>query len=170
MFIRAVSRRTASRIAASRIPTRQLASLRTNRTLGADRSLVQLDSTLFPQIYNSSIRWFQTVSDYHKTSDETLEDIQDAVEHALEEKGIPEFEVTYASGVLTLVMPPHGTWVLNKQTPNQQIWWSSPISGPRRYEYEDDEWVFTRDDSHSMTLTQALQEELKEIYDVELDL
>jgi frataxin len=117
-----------------------------------------------------SLRLFQTESQYHDVADETLEDIQDAVEGALEDKGIPEFEVNYASGVLTMTMPPHGTWVLNKQTPNQQIWWSSPVSGPRRYQYEDGEWVFTRDDSHSMTLAEALKEELEEIYQVDLDL
>lgn len=111
-----------------------------------------------------------TVADYHLAADETLERIQDAIDEALEEKGIPEFEVTLASGVLTLVLPPHGTWVINKQTPNQQIWWSSPISGPRRYEYEDGAWVFTRDESHSMTLIQALQEEIGQLYGVELPL
>ena len=84
-------------------------------------------------------------------------------------KGLEDFEVTYASGVLTMVMPPHGTWVLNKQTPNRQIWWSSPISGPRRYEYENGEWVFTRDESHSMTLNETLKEEVREIYQVELE-
>jgi len=114
-------------------------------------------------------RFFQTESEYHNIADETLEDIQDAVELALEEKGLADFEVTYASGVLTMVMPPHGTWVLNKQTPNRQIWWSSPISGPRRYEYENGEWVFTRDESHSMTLHETLKEEVREIYQVELE-
>ena len=49
-----------------------------------------------------------------------------------------------------------------------QIWWSSPISGPRRYEYEDGEWVFTRDDTHSMTLNQALKEEILQIYDIDI--
>jgi hypothetical protein len=48
------------------------------------------------------------------------------------------------------------------------------LSGPRRYEYDDEAenggWVYTRDGSHSKTLLDALQEELKEIYDVELDL
>ena len=24
--------------------------------------------------------------------------------------------------------------MINKQTPNRQLWWSSPLSGPRRYE------------------------------------
>mmetsp|Transcript_22812 Transcript_22812/g.40491 ORF Transcript_22812/g.40491 Transcript_22812/m.40491 type:complete len:93 (+) Transcript_22812:1664-1942(+) len=85
---------------------------------------------------------------------------------------VEEFEVVLASGVLTMTLPPHGTWVLNKQTPNRQIWWSSPLSGPRRYEYEQDtgEWVYTRDDSHSMTLKQAMKEEFQQIYEIPLDL
>lgn len=115
-------------------------------------------------------RLFQTEADYHTVADETLEDIQDAIEIALEDKGVPEFEVTYASGVLTVAMPPHGTWVLNKQTPNRQIWWSSPITGPRRYEYNGGEWVFTRDESQSTTLVQTLKDEVEEIYQIDLDL
>ena len=118
----------------------------------------------------SGLRFFHSESDFHTAADETLEGIQDAIDAALEEKGVPDFEVTLASGVLTLVFPPHGTWVINKQTPNRQLWWSSPMSGPRRYEYDAGEWVFTRDDSHSMTLEKALEEELEQIYDVKLDL
>ena len=118
----------------------------------------------------SGLRFFHTESGFHTAADETLEGIQDAIDAALEDKGVPEFEVTLASGVLTLVLPPHGTWVINKQTPNRQLWWSSPISGPRRYEYDDGEWVFTRDDSHSMTLEKALEQELEQIYGVKLDL
>ena len=118
----------------------------------------------------TSIRYFETESDSHTAADETLEDIQDAIDGALENAGIMDFEVNLASGVLTMVFPQHGTWVLNKQTPNRQLWWSSPISGPRRYEYVDGEWVFTRDESHSMTLAQALQDEIRQIYEVDLDL
>lgn len=113
-------------------------------------------------------RSFHTESEFHTIADETLEGIQDAVDETLEDEGIPDFEVTFASGVLTLVFPPHGTWVINKQTPNKQLWWSSPISGPRRYEYEDGEWVFTRDDSHSMTLSQTLSDEVLQIYNVDI--
>lgn len=39
------------------------------------------------------------------------------------------------AGVLTLTFPPIGTYVINKQPPNKQIWLSSPISGPKRYDY-----------------------------------
>ena len=103
-------------------------------------------------------------------ANETLERIQDAVEEALEDNGISEpFEVTLSDGVLTLVLPPHGTWVINKQTPNRQLWWSSPLSGPRRYEYEGTEWVYTRDNSHSINLIQTLQEEIQQIYQIDME-
>ena len=89
------------------------------------------------------------------------------------------------SGVLTLPMPP------TKQTPNRQIWWSSPISGPRRYEYDADEevWLYTRyvdareaardegtdlneDDAcgDSRTLGGALAAEIKTLYGLDVDL
>lgn len=29
----------------------------------------------------------------------------------------------------------YGTYVINKQTPNKQIWLSSPKSGPKRYDF-----------------------------------
>lgn len=95
------------------------------------------------------------MGEYHNVADDTLHDIQDALEELIEDnfetsgsdgddEDIPE--VNYASGVLTIYLPPHGTWVINKQTPNQQLWWSSPISGPRRYEYNPKKkrWVYTR--------------------------
>ena len=46
---------------------------------------------------------------------------------------LSEADVTLASGVLTLALPdPFGTYVINKQSPNKQIWLSSPKSGPIR--------------------------------------
>ena len=128
---------------------------------------------------------------YHQVADRTLESIQDAIDNFFESmppqkaqqldrdsaagtSSAGEFEVSYSSGVLTIVMPPHGTWVLNKQTPNQQIWWSSPLSGPRRYEYENDQWVFTRSDGtgsgSAISLGQTLKDEIRQLYDAELDL
>jgi len=147
--------------------------------------------------FSGCSQFFDNESEFHTVADETLEDIQDAVEIALEEyyakknddttsnhdendddDDDDEFEIVYASAVLTMSFPPHGTWVLNKQTPNRQIWWSSPISGPRRYEYDENtcEWMYTRDnstnggDGDGMTLTNAIKEELKQIYNIELDL
>ena len=70
--------------------------------------------------------------------------------------------------MLTIVYPPNGTYVLNKQPPNKQIWLSSPVSGPKRYDWvvrpgesweeeEVGEWVYLRDGS---TLSGLLEEEV----------
>jgi len=61
---------------------------------------------------------------------------------------------------LTLAFPPIGTYVINKQPPNKQIWLSSPISGPKRFDYGvvgegqnekegggKGDWVYLRDGS-----------------------
>ena len=39
------------------------------------------------------------------------------------------------SGVMSIAVPSNGTYVINKQPPNKQIWLSSPISGPKRYDW-----------------------------------
>lgn len=41
----------------------------------------------------------------------------------------------FSAGVLTVYIDGKGTWVINKQPPNRQIWLSSPISGPRRFDW-----------------------------------
>ncbi len=33
---------------------------------------------------------------------------------------------------------PNTIFILSKQTPNQQIWFSSPISGPARFDYMEE--------------------------------
>lgn len=52
-------------------------------------------------------------------------------------------------GVLTVRLGSLGTYVINKQTPNRQIWASSPVSGPVRYDLRGGRWVYHRD-GHEM--------------------
>ena len=47
-------------------------------------------------------------------------------------------EINYADGVLDVEMHDERAYVLNKQTPNKQIWLSSPLSGPQRFEFDSD--------------------------------
>ena len=56
-------------------------------------------------------------------------------------------DIEYASGVLNVTVGALGTFVLTKQTPNLQIWLSSPVSGPLRYDFGPDAatWVNSRD-------------------------
>lgn len=73
-------------------------------------------------------------------------------------------------GVMNVIFPPAGTYVLNKQPPNKQIWLSSPVSGPKRYDWVvtgegmdqkqdsgEGEWIYLRDGSN---LRELLRKEL----------
>ena len=72
--------------------------------------------------------------------------------------------------MLNISFPPVGTYVLNKQPPNKQIWLSSPTSGPKRFDYvvsgesmnEKEgsgsyDWVYLRDGTR---LSELLRKEL----------
>ena len=68
----------------------------------------------------------------HQTLIFKWQDLTDALEES--EHGMFE-EINFASGVLTIDMKDGRAFVLNKQAPNMQVWLSSPISGPQRFEY-----------------------------------
>lgn len=93
-----------------------------------------------------------SVEQYHRLSDAYIDALVTKLEALQEEReGV---DVEYSAGVLTLIFPPVGTYVLNKQPPNKQIWLSSPISGPKRYDWiktssgrEEGQWVYLRDGS-----------------------
>ncbi|CAJ0573173.1 unnamed protein product, partial [Mesorhabditis spiculigera] len=73
-----------------------------------------------------------------------------------------EYDVNCSMGVLTVVVDSKiGTYVINKQSPNQQIWLSSPCSGPKRYDLVNNRWYYSRDDE---TLDQLLSREFRKIY------
>lgn len=82
--------------------------------------------------------------DFHVLADATLDEVVDRLGvlddcPALEGKD-DELDVNYSMGVMNIILgQQYGTWVINKQTPNRQLWWSSPLSGPRRYELQFDE-------------------------------
>lgn len=65
---------------------------------------------------------------YHRVADETLESIVDLLRPL--DDGDDEVEIDLSQGVLSIDLGPsrnHMTWVINKQSPNRQLWWSSPI-------------------------------------------
>lgn len=52
------------------------------------------------------------------------------------------------------------TYVINKQTPNKQIWLSSPSSGPKRYDFINDTWIYKH---NGMSIFQLLNDEIPKI-------
>ncbi|KAI6136928.1 hypothetical protein F5141DRAFT_58745 [Pisolithus sp. B1] len=101
------------------------------------------------------------MEEYHALSDATMTVLLERLEGLLDELGNNDAEVDYHSGVLTLKLGPHGTYVINKQPPNKQIWLSSPISGPKRYDYvrATDDWGYSRD---GQELSALMERELSE--------
>ncbi|KAL2005697.1 hypothetical protein VTN00DRAFT_10190 [Thermoascus crustaceus] len=126
-----------------------------------------------------------TNAQYHEYSEHYFNYLLSELEKAQEEGS--DIEAEYSAGVLNIVVPGAGTYVLNKQPPNKQIWLSSPISGPKRYDwvlegdqmhekqetrpYVNGQWIYLRDGSN---LTDLLNAELslnmkKDIYSEEED-
>ncbi|KAK4052842.1 Mitochondrial matrix iron chaperone [Microbotryomycetes sp. JL201] len=117
---------------------------------------------------------------YQIVSDKAMERLSEYLEELLEDtEGLDKgYDVEYSvsscgkSGVLTLKLGDKGTYVINKQPPNKQIWLSSPTSGPKRYDYDTnhDVWFYHRD---GRRLRDLLAEELKVALgrdDIEVDL
>ncbi|XP_051964851.1 frataxin, mitochondrial-like isoform X2 [Xyrauchen texanus] len=110
-----------------------------------------------------------TETEYERLADETLDALAEYFEDLTDENftGI-EYDVIFSSGVLTVkVGSDHGTYVINKQTPNRQIWLSSPTSGPKRYDWTGERWVYTHD---GVALHELLSKEFSIIFQSNIDL
>ncbi|CDR35735.1 RHTO0S01e05974g1_1 [Rhodotorula toruloides] len=100
--------------------------------------------------------------EYHDVSNAAMDHLTEYLEEKLDELDVDGSDVEYSSGVLTVKLGDRGTYVINKQPPNKQIWLSSPISGPKRYDYDLDHrvWFYHRDGD---LMHDLLNRELREL-------
>lgn len=107
-----------------------------------------------------------SVAQYNKEAEELLQELGDRVHEGFQDSS--EIDVEFSQGVLNLKFP-NGVFVLNTQTPNRQIWLSSPVSGPARYYFDEEssKWRNTRDDH---VLQERLRLDLQAFTGRELDL
>lgn len=97
-------------------------------------------------------------AEYHELADEYLDNVVGRFEELQDAR--EDIDVEFSAGVLTISFPDQGTYVINKQPPNKQIWLSSPISGPKRYDWcligegqgdkedtAEGDWIYGRDGS-----------------------
>ncbi|RDA93210.1 hypothetical protein CP533_3178 [Ophiocordyceps camponoti-saundersi (nom. inval.)] len=105
---------------------------------------------------------------YHELADAYLDTVLAKFEHLQDSR--EDIDVEFSAGVMTITVADRGTYVINKQPPNHQIWLSSPISGPKRFDWcvvgegqgekegtGTGSWIYTRD---GISLNQLILEEL----------
>ncbi|KAK3741391.1 hypothetical protein RRG08_034435 [Elysia crispata] len=108
-------------------------------------------------------------AEYENYAEETLDSLTEFFEDLPEtEQCNEDYDCAFGSGVLTIHLGSiDGTFVINKQTPNKQIWLSSPLSGPKRYDYLNGQWIYLRDGSN---LHRHLETEMTDILGFKVDL
>uniref|UniRef100_A0A8I5TZZ0 Frataxin, mitochondrial n=12 Tax=Hominidae TaxID=9604 RepID=A0A8I5TZZ0_PONAB len=106
---------------------------------------------------------------YERLAEETLDSLAEYFEDLADKPyTFEDYDVSFGSGVLTVKLGGDlGTYVINKQTPNKQIWLSSPSSGPKRYDWTGKNWVYSHD---GVSLHELLAAELTKALKTKLDL
>nr|XP_031532972.1 frataxin, mitochondrial [Vicugna pacos] len=106
---------------------------------------------------------------YERLAEETLDSLAEFFEELADKPyTLEDYDVSFGSGVLTVKLGGDlGTYVINKQTPNKQIWLSSPSSGPKRYDWTGKNWVYSHD---GVSLHELLARELTQALKTKLDL
>ncbi|XP_057580210.1 frataxin, mitochondrial [Hippopotamus amphibius kiboko] len=106
---------------------------------------------------------------YERLAEETLDSLAEFFEDLADKPyTFEDYDVSFGSGVLTVKLGGDlGTYVINKQTPNKQIWLSSPSSGPKRYDWTGRNWVYSHD---GVSLHELLATELTQALKTKLDL
>ncbi|XP_058928730.1 frataxin, mitochondrial isoform X2 [Kogia breviceps] len=106
---------------------------------------------------------------YERLAEETLDSLAEFFEDLADTPyTFEDYDVSFGSGVLTIKLGGDlGTYVINKQTPNKQIWLSSPSSGPKRYDWTGRNWVYSHD---GVSLHELLATELTQALKTKLDL
>ena len=101
-----------------------------------------------------------TSQKYHNEADVYMDRLLDGLETLSEDfpDVIPDVELNH--GVMTLEITGLGSYVINKQPPNKQIWLASPVSGPDRFDLYQNEWVSLR---NGHKLNEVLSQEIKDV-------
>ncbi|XP_069481871.1 frataxin, mitochondrial isoform X2 [Ambystoma mexicanum] len=106
---------------------------------------------------------------YERLAEQTLDSLAEFFDELADQPFTPDdYDVTFGSGVLTVKLGGDmGTYVINRQTPNKQIWLSSPTSGPKRYDWTGKNWIYSHD---GVSLHELLAKELSKALKCDLDL
>ncbi|CAL8068776.1 unnamed protein product [Calicophoron daubneyi] len=127
-------------------------------------SSVQLSSSQGFRPFVRSMQAGISKTEYEILSNETLENYAEVFDKIGERYDLGSaYDVQHAYGVLKVTFGDRiGTYIINRQTPNKQLWLSSPLTGPKRYDYNPSrqEWIYKNDGT---ALHALLEKEISEI-------
>jgi frataxin len=95
---------------------------------------------------------------FHAAGDVALEGILTVLEEATADPRELISDIDLIDGVLVVVVDGVGTWVLNKHGVTRQIWVSSPLSGPSKYNFHAQEAAW-KDERAQRPLRPLLEQE-----------
>ena len=80
----------------------------------------------------------------------------------IEDQAMDDLDVDLEGGILSIVLPDGGTYLVNKHGPNREIWLSSPKSGAWHFRHDPEAgWISTREvDGQRPQLHRLLADEL----------
>ena len=148
-------------------------SMNTNNNTSSSYHLIKRNYSASDNNASNSA-FFPSEAEYDLKAEYFLEDLSSMLDEL--DDYFDDLDIDYSQGVLTMHLGDgHGTYVLNKQRPNQQIWFSSPTSGPKRFEFnfETMRWVSTRNGedliellhNELMDINSTINVELETVYD-----
>jgi frataxin len=91
-----------------------------------------------------------------------VETILNNIFEQIDEKEYEFVDTNLAAGVLAISFNKKKNYVINIQRPNLQVWLSSPISGPQRFEFDIDKnkWINIR---NNKSILEILNDEFNTI-------
>uniref|UniRef100_A0A2K5JZY4 Frataxin, mitochondrial n=1 Tax=Colobus angolensis palliatus TaxID=336983 RepID=A0A2K5JZY4_COLAP len=106
---------------------------------------------------------------YERLAEESLDCLAEFFEDLADKPyTFEDYDASFGSDVLTGKLGGDlGTYVINKQMPNKQIWLSSPSSGLKRCDWTGKNWVYSHD---SVSLRDLLAAELTKALKTKPDL
>ncbi len=102
-----------------------------------------------------------TAEEFDSAYPTVLHTIQDAVDC---DQLSDQVEVSYSEGVLSISCRGVGTWIINKHSATRQVWLSSPLSGPSKYNFHRQLALWLNERDQTKKLSQLLEEEFKSVF------
>eukprot|EP00768_Dysnectes_brevis_P000224 gnl/Dysnectes_brevis/1048_a1168_4597.p1 GENE.gnl/Dysnectes_brevis/1048_a1168_4597~~gnl/Dysnectes_brevis/1048_a1168_4597.p1 ORF type:complete len:137 (-),score=2.48 gnl/Dysnectes_brevis/1048_a1168_4597:75-455(-) len=109
---------------------------------------------LLKNLIDTSFSTAKSASDFCRVSQSFMDQLCTSIENV-----DPDCDVDISDGVLQYESD-NGVYILNRNIPFQQLWLSSPISGPSHWALGT-EWTNTADSS--ISLSPLLESELKQV-------